>query len=82
MILVEVYFKELNQQYDVHLDETLPIESLVESLVELIAQKEHLTVAKTPGLFMLCDLEKQQIMHPGTTLAENGITSGQRLLLL
>lgn len=82
MILVELYFQELNQEYDVNLDETLPVSSVIDSLVELIAQKEHMTLAKVPGLFLLCNAEKQRILHPQTTLAENGIRSGHRLLLL
>lgn len=82
MILVELYFQELNQEYDVNLDEKLPVSSVIDSLVELIAQKEHMTLAKNTGLFLLCDSEKQQLLHPQTTLAENGIRSGHRLLLL
>lgn len=82
MILVELFFQELNQQYDVHLDETLPIGSLLDSLVELISQKEHLPVSRESGMFLLCDPDAKRIMHPETTLAENGIRSGQRLLLL
>lgn len=82
MILVEVYFQELNQEYDVHLDISLPIGSITESLVELIAQKEHLTLAKKPGLFLLCDPKSGRILHPQTTLSENGICAGKRLLLL
>lgn len=82
MILVEVYFKELNQLYDVQMDESIPIGSLMDSLVELIAQKEHLKISQNPGLFILCDLADQRILHPSTTLAENGICSGHRLFLL
>ncbi len=82
MILVEVLFKELNQEYDVHLDETLPIGGLIESLIELIAQKEHMTLSKQPGLFLLCDSETNRILHPQMTLAESRITSGKKLLLL
>ena len=81
MILVEVYFKELNQEYDANLDETLPVGSLIDSLVELIAQKEHLTLAKQPGMFLMCDGEQKRILHPQTTLSENGICAGQKLLL-
>ena len=82
MILVELYFQELNQEFDAHLDETLPIGSLIDSLVELIAQREHLSLSKKPGLFLLCDSESKRILHPQTTLSENGIHSGQKLLLL
>ena len=82
MILLELYFQELNQEYDVHLDETLPVDGLIEGLVALIAQKEHLTLSKNPGLFLLCDVASERILHPQTTLSENGIRSGQRLMLL
>ena len=82
MILVELYFKELNQEYDANLDETLPVGSLIENLVELIAQKEHMPLAKQPGMFLLCDSERKRILHPQTTLSENGICAGQKLMLL
>lgn len=82
MILVELFYQGLNQEYDVHIDETLPVGNLIESLAELIAQKEHLPLAKEPGLFLLCDFHSGRILHPKTTLAENGIGSGHRLLLL
>lgn len=82
MILLELYLQELNQEYDVHLDETLPVGSIIDSLVELIAQKEHLALAKKTGLFLLCDYKTKRILHPQTTLSENGICAGQRLLLL
>lgn len=82
MILLELYFQELNQQYDVHLDETLPVGGLIDDLVELIAQKEHLTLSKNPGMFLLYDDSTKRIMHPQTTLSENGIRSGQRMILL
>lgn len=82
MILVELYFQELNQQYDVNLDEKLDIGSLIDGVVELIAQKEHLTLSRNPGLFLLCDAASRRILHPQTTLSENGIRSGQRLILL
>lgn len=82
MILVELFFQELNQRYDVDLDISLPIGGLIENLVELIAQKEHLTLSKTPGTFLLCEPESGRILHPQTTLAENGIQAGMRLLLL
>lgn len=82
MILVEVYFQELNQEYDVHVDETLVIGSVIDNMVELIAQKEHLTLSKQLGIFILCEPETKRILHPETTLSENGIHAGQRLLLL
>ena len=82
MILVELYFQELNQEYDVNLDETLPVNMIIESLLELIAQKEHLTLSKQPGLFLLCSSDSNRILHPQTTLSENGIGAGHRLLML
>ena len=82
MILLELYFQELNREYDVQLDESVPVEGLIDDLVELIAQKEHLTLGKNPGMFLLYDYATQRILHPKTTLSENGIQSGQRLVLL
>ena len=82
MILLELYFQELNREYDVQLDESLPVGGLIDDLVELIAQKEHLTLDKNPGLFLMYDKANRRILHPHTTLSENGIQSGQQLVLL
>ena len=82
MILLELYFQELNQAYDVQLDENLQVENLIEDLVELISQKEHMATSKNPGFFLLYDDATKRVVHPKTTLSENGIRSGQRLILL
>lgn len=82
MILVELFYQGLNQEYDVHMDETLPVGNVIETVVDLIAQKEHLPLAKEPGLFLLCDPQTSRVLHPKTTLSENGIGSGHRLMLL
>ena len=82
MILSAVRFANTNQSYDFKLDETVEIRQLVEDMLGMIAQWEHIQIQKDPGLFLLCLPEKNRILDPSTSLAQNGIMSGTDLLLI
>ena len=51
-------------------------------MAAMIAEKEHDSLSKEPGLFFLCDPETAQILSPMTSLEMNGVTSGKTLLLV
>lgn len=82
MILINVIFAETDQEYDFKVDEQASVEQVTEEMVAVIAEQEHDTVGKDPGLFLLCDPETSQIFSPMTTLAMNGVMSGMTLLLV
>ncbi|MCC8081519.1 MAG: EsaB/YukD family protein [Lachnospiraceae bacterium] len=81
MILVEVNFYMFHRTYDFKLDETIPVRDVVAQMVQVIAQKERIPVGRDAGLFMLGSLKRQKIFCSCTTLAENGIRSGETLFL-
>lgn len=82
MILVNVFFQEINRSYDFRIDEKSKIEKVIEDMAEMIALKEHLTMADCPGMYLLCGKSAERIFNPDTTLAENGVSTGDTLLLV
>ena len=82
MIIVNVVFGEMNKAYDFKVDETEEVRLLVDEMVGMIAEKEHLNVSKHSGLFLLCDQKRQRVFTPDTTLAEQQVAYGDTLFLI
>lgn len=82
MIMVEIYFGELNRSYDFRVEENVAVAQLVEDIVGKIAQLERIPVGKDPGVFVLCSKRDKRIFDRDTTLAQNGIRSGDRIMLV
>ena len=81
-MLVAVYFAETNQSYDFKLDGDVPVGRLVEEMVGMIAQRDHLVLKRDPGLFLLCGRKQGRIFEKNSTLLANGVASGDELLLV
>lgn len=82
MILVNVRFPALNCSYDFKLSEMTEIARLMEDITEMIAQKERCGLDKGEDFYLLCNARTGRIFRRNTTLAENGISSGDTLLLV
>lgn len=82
MILVNVFFQELNRDYDFKVDRDAKISKVVDEIVGMIGQTEHIQLGKNPGLFLLCKRDEQCVLQPETTLAQNGVGNGDTLLLI
>ena len=82
MILTAVYFAEMNQSYDFRLEESAPVGQLVEDMVSMIAQKERIPLSRRPGMFLLCSRKDARIFDPATSLAQNGVRSGDEIMLI
>lgn len=82
MILVNVFFQELNKDYDFLIEEQASTGWVIREMVQTIAQKELLTVKKGEEFYLLCKKNSRTIMHPATTIAENGVRAGDTLLLV
>ena len=82
MILVNVVFQELKRTYDFKLDWDASIYKITEEIVKMISQTEHLPEAANPGQYLLYKKDSTKIMDPNTTLSENGVRSGDTLLLI
>lgn len=82
MILVDIYVPSVDQEYDFHLDQNAPIELVIEELVELISQKERCKLTGSASEMMLCNRVKESILPANYTLAQCGISSGSKLILV
>lgn len=82
MIYTEVFFAETNRSYDFKLETDVPVHSLVEDMVSMITQWDHLTLRRDPGLFLLCRQKDEMVLDPAVSLTENGVRSGDSLLLV
>ena len=82
MILINVYFAETNRSYDFRVDTDVPVGQLVPDMVNLIALREHLTLSRDPGVFMLCKKNSEEILAQESTLRCYALHSGDELMLL
>lgn len=82
MILVDIYIPALERCYDFSLQEQATVSELVEELIEMVCQKEHWPKGQDPTGFLLVEPARSYIFTPGDTLAQRGVLSGARLMLL
>ena len=82
MIIISVKFAETNASYDFKVDETENLKQLIEEIVGMIAEKEHLKLEKNSGLFLLCDQHTGRVFNSSQTLAEYQVGDGDSLLLV
>lgn len=82
MILVDIYIPSLDKTYDFQVDEEVSIESLTLEISEMIANETKSGKGIGEEEFMLCTMEREQILKKNFTLKECGIKNGSRLLLV
>ncbi|MBR1692809.1 MAG: hypothetical protein IJ711_08555 [Lachnospiraceae bacterium] len=82
MIMVDIYFPAVDQTYSLRLDENVKILSLIQEIGEMMCKKYRSSPEATTDRFMLCSLQKNRVLPNHTTLAENGIRNGERLMMV
>ena len=82
MILVDIYVPSMNQGYDFRLEQNAVISSVIDELVEVISQKEKCSLIGDQEKLSLCSYERQTILPKKNTLAECGIHTGSKLMLV
>ena len=82
MILVEIEVPSLGRDYQFSLDESSRVDLLLEEITEMICQKEHCTVQGSKEGLCLCSKNTGKILGRTGTLAEQGISGADRLILL
>ena len=81
MIIVDVVIPVTGKTYDFSLDENALVETVTEEIVELIVQKEGYAYPETTEFFLLS--EKNRVaLNIRHSLKENGINTGEHLLLV
>lgn len=82
MVIVDIYVPAVDKNYNFSLNESVPVESVIDEITEMIGQKEqtHLYGSQEElGLFHLAD---RRILPRANTLAECGVKTGDSLLLV
>lgn len=82
MILVDVFVPSLNNNYEFQLDENVRIELVIEEITEMICQKEHCSITGNKNELFLCRCQGESVLSRNSTLAQNQITDGGRLILV
>lgn len=82
MILVEVYVAAVDESYDFMLDENAEVEQIIEEISEMITKKIESTEKRKDTNFLLCSMERKEILSMESTLYRCKIRDGSRLLLV
>lgn len=82
MILVDIYIPSLGETYDFRVDETARVVSVVQEISEMLTIRYKSKLNKSPEEFMLCSIDNGQILYNDSTLWENNIKNGGRLLMV
>lgn len=80
MILVDIQVPVLDRVYDFELDEGAEVEMLTEDILALISEQEHVT-CKNSKEMLLYSLRQELILEGGSSLKQQGIIAGDRLIL-
>lgn len=82
MILVDVYVPSVGQTYNFSLNEQASIQSLLDEITEMIAQKEQTVMNGDAVQLMLWDKLTGSRLEPSGTLSQYGIKGGADLILV
>ena len=82
MIIVNVSVPALEKVYNFSLEETAKVKDLKEEMVELIAQKEHVSFRGNLEEMVLCSMENGEQYGEDRCLADYGISGGAELILV
>lgn len=82
MILVDIYVPSVDKVYNFSLDENVPIQTILEEITEMVAQKEKTCLFGDFTNMVLCSKETERILPGNSTLLECNIVTGSLLLLV
>lgn len=82
MILVEVFVPSVDKTYDFQLNENVPAGMVIQEISEMVGQQEKTKIVGEVSKICLCSQEQERVMRRGRTLAEQGIVTGNRLILV
>ena len=82
MILVDIYVPSVDKTYDFQLNEQIPVSMVIEEIGEMIGQKEHATLKGNASDLTLCSYVSRTVLNREKTLEQEGIVTGNRLLLV
>lgn len=80
MILVDIQVPETNGIYDFELDENVPVGEIAENAAGLAACREGMEYCGREPMYLYA-LQGERILDASLSLKEQGIGSGERLIL-
>lgn len=81
MILVDIQVPAVNRVYDFELDEEMPAKEAVREVARTIAEKEKMDCC-TEDKMCLYAMNHEKILNESCSLKQQGIKSGERLVLI
>ena len=72
----------MDKTYEFKLNEDVTVSVATDEIASVICQKEQCAVKGDKAKLMLVKPESGQLLSPGLTLYENGVLSGDRLMLV
>lgn len=82
MIIAEIYVPSVDKVYEFKLNEDTALYVVIEEIISVICQKEQCGIRGDKSDFMLFKSESSQILSMNLSLYENGVQSGDRLILV
>ncbi len=82
MIITEVYVPSIDKSYEFKMNEDVSACIVMDEIVSVICQKEQCAVKGDKSQLMLLKLRDSQVISLNLTLYENGVESGDRLILV
>lgn len=81
-LLVDVELPVLGIRYELLAKPDVTGHQLLAAILKLAGEREDILVKEDNREFLLADREKECLLDPARTLKEQGVTSGDRLLIL
>lgn len=81
MIQVDIYVPFLDRSYDFHLDDQLPVSTVIEEAASMICQRERWPAPRRAGTLTLSVPQLGRTLSGGETLYQAGVQTGSRLIL-
>lgn len=81
MITIDVYVPMIGKTYDFSIDENIIVETIIEEITELIIQKENFVSSEISDMYLFSHSDNQ-MLNKMFSLKENGIDTGDKLLLI
>lgn len=82
MILVDVYAPSIDQTYEFKLDEDVPVSVITDEISSVICQKERCELQGDKALLRLFSSKSRRALTPVFSLYENGVKSGDCLIIV
>ena len=82
MILVDIYVPSVNTTYDFQLMDSVPVQTVIEEIAEMVGQKEQCQIVGDIADLVLVDNKRQKVLDKEMTLYECGIQTGDQLMLV